>query len=314
VRAAIAADPAPAVTAPAFDVAQPALAVEAVRTASVRALQPAAWAAPPQLRADGPPPPAITAAATLLLDDASGAVLVHTAGHTPLPPASLTKIATAILTIESQDLDTSVTVDVDSRTMRGSTVMGLVPGDRFTVRDLLYGLMLPSGNDAALALGRQVAGSDADFVARMNALAERLGLTETHFVNAHGLNAPGHLVSAYDLALLTRYAMRLPAFREVAGTQFWETTGSRSMALYNVAAGPLRAVAGADAVKSGFTRQAGRTMVLSATRDGHRLYAVVLNDTQRETDVARLLGWAFTAFEWADEPAAVSTSALSTGG
>lgn len=293
---------------------QPARPVEKASAATGRALHPAASAAPPRLRADGPPPPLIGAAATLLLDDASGGVLVHESGHTPLPPASLTKIATAVLAIEGGDLDAWVAVDVDSRTMRGSTVMGLVPGDRFTVRDLLYGMMLPSGNDAALALGRHVAGSDAEFVARMNALAERLGLAETHFANAHGLNAAGHLVSAHDLGLLTRYAMTLPAFREVASTQYWEAAGSRLMPLYNVASGPLRTVPGADAVKSGFTRQAGRTLVLSATRDGHRLYAVILNDQQRETDAARLLNWAFAAFEWVDEPPVASAGASATGG
>ena len=191
--------------------------------------------------------------------------------------------------------------------------MGLIPGDSFTVRDLLYGLMLPSGNDAAIALGRQVsAGSDADFVERMNGLATRLGLAETHFANPHGLNAPGHLTSAYDLALLMRYAMTLPAFREVVSTQYWEAAGSRSVPLWNVAGTSLRNVPGADAVKSGFTRQAGRTLVLSAVRDGHRLYAVVLNDPQRETDAGRLLAWAFSAFDWG-APAAVSIPSTSPG-
>ena len=312
--AAVAAVPASMAAVAVIEAAQPAVILDPASVAPIRALLPDASAAPPRLRADGPPPPAITAAAMLLLDDASGAVLVHDSGYTPLPPASLAKIATAILAIESQDLKAWVTVDVDSRTMRGSTVMGLVPGDRFTVRDLLYGLMLPSGNDAALALGRYVAGSDAAFVARMNALAERLGLAQTHFVNAHGLNAAGHLTSAHDLALLTRYAMTLPAFREVAGAQYWEAAGSRSVALYNVAGGPLRAVPGADAVKSGFTRQAGRTLVLSVTRDGHRLYAVILNDPQRDADAARLLAWAFAAFEWVDGAATVSTGAFPSGG
>lgn len=302
-----------AITSVAVEVAPAAASVPAA--ASTRALYPASSAVPPRIRADGPPQPVIAAGALLLLDDASGAVLVHDGGHTPLPPASLTKIATAVLAIETLDLDATVTVDVDSRTMRGSTVMGLVPGDTFTVRDLLYGLMLPSGNDAAIALGRQVsAGSDADFVERMNALAGRLGLTETHFANPHGLNAAGHLTSAYDLAILTRYAMTLPAFREIAGTQFWEAAGSRSVPLWNVAGGSLRTVPGADAVKSGFTRQAGRTLVLTATRDGHRLYAVVLNDPQRETDAARLLGWAFSAFEWGAEPAVASVPTTPTGG
>src|SRR5205823_13637547 len=121
--------------------------------------------------------------------------------------------------------DQWVTNDVDSRAMRGSTVMGLIPGDQFTLRDLLYGMILPSGNDAALAIGRAVSGSDAAFVEQMNALVERLGLNESHFVNPHGLNAVGHETSAYDLAVLARYAMTLPEFRTIVSTTAWTARG-----------------------------------------------------------------------------------------
>ena len=264
----------------------------------------AAWGAAPRTRLDAPPPPATVAAAALVLDEASASVLYASNGDAPLPPASLTKIATAVVAIERGDLDRRVVVDVDSRVMRGSTVMGLIPGDEFTVRDLLYGMMLPSGNDAALAVGRAVSGSDAAFVAEMNALAGRLGLRETRFMNPHGLNAAGHVSSARDLALLSRYAMSLPEFGAIVSTTSYAANGSRTIELWNVINDVLYSIPGADGVKSGFTRQSGRTLIASATRDGHRVYAVVLNDSQRLTDVTALLGWAFEAHEW-EPPRAV---------
>ena len=132
----------------------------------------------------------------------------------------------------------------------------------------------------------------------MNALAERLGLRDTRFVNPHGLNAVGHVTTARDLALLSRYAMSLPEFGAIVSTVSYSARGSRTIELWNVINDVLYSVPGADGVKSGFTRQAGRTLVASATRDGRRLYAVVLNDPQRLTDVTALLDWAFEAHEW----------------
>jgi D-alanyl-D-alanine carboxypeptidase len=165
--------------------------------------------------------------------------------------------------------------------------------------------MLPSGNDAALAIARHVAGSDAAFVAEMNALIERLGLTESRFVNPHGLGGAGHASSAHDLAMLARYAMTLPEFRAVVSAPAWTASGSRNVPMYNLMNGVLYGVPGADGVKSGYTRSAGRTMVASAVRDGRRLYAVVLNDPAREADVLALLNWGFSAFDWQDAAVAL---------
>lgn len=259
-------------------------------------LQPARWADGPA--ATGAAPPALQARAALLLDEGSGAVLFASNAHERLAPASLTKIATAVVALEQGgDLDREVEVDVDSRLMRGSSVMGLQPGDRFTLRDLLYGLMLPSGNDAALAIGRAVSGSDNAFVREMNGLAARLGLADTHFANPHGLNARDHYASAHDLAILARYAMSLPSFRELAAAKSWVAHGSREIRLANVNI-LLNSYAGADGVKTGFTNRAGKTVVASAARDGHRLFAVLLNDPAREADAAALLDWGFTSHQW----------------
>jgi serine-type D-Ala-D-Ala carboxypeptidase (penicillin-binding protein 5/6) len=245
----------------------------------------------------GTPAPSVSAAAVSVLDEASGTLLYARNASRPLPPASLTKIATAVVALESRWLDETATVDIDSREMKSSTVMGLLPGDRFSLRDLLYGLMLPSGNDAALAIGHHIAGSDAAFVEMMNALATRLGLEDTHFENAHGLSARGHFSSAHDFAFLARHAMGIPAFREIVGTRTHVASGTRTIELSNV--NPfLLSYHGADGVKTGYTWRSGRTMLASATRDGHRVYVVLLNAPEMEKDAQALMDWAFASFRW----------------
>jgi D-alanyl-D-alanine carboxypeptidase (penicillin-binding protein 5/6) len=244
--------------------------------------------------------PYVDAAAVVIMDEASGAVLWENNSEAPLAPASLTKIATAVIALQSGGLDRVFTSDVDSKAMTGQSVMGLVPGDQFTLHDLLYGLMLPSGNDAALVIARGIAGSDAAFVAKMNLLATALGLMETRFVNPHGLSASGHETSAYDLAVLTRYAMSVPGFAELAGAYSWTARGSRTIGMYNANAFVSR-YSGGDGVKVGYTRRAGHTLVASATRSGHRVYAVLLNAPNSQADAAKLLDWAFANYTWPAE-------------
>lgn len=244
---------------------------------------------PSVLTADAPVP---AAKAALVLDGGSGKALYEKDPHLALPPASLTKMVTAILAIEEGDLDAWVKVDVDSRQMTGSSLMGLLPGDCFQLRDLVYGLMLPSGNDAALAIARHISGSDAAFVEEMNAFLVRLGLKDSHFANPHGLDAKGHVMSAYDLALIAKYGMDLPFFAKVVGTPQWTAKGSRTINLPNVN-GFLSSYPGADGVKTGFTDAAGRTLVASATKDGRRVFVVLLNDDARYDDASKLMDWAF---------------------
>ncbi|MEE9277742.1 MAG: pre-peptidase C-terminal domain-containing protein, partial [Dehalococcoidia bacterium] len=258
---------------------------------------PLAWALPPISLDGAKPPPRVSALAAVVVDEASGSILFDKDAHRPLPPASLTKIATAILAVEDGDLDASVDVDVDSRKMRGSTLMGLRPDDEFPLRDLLYGLMLPSGNDAALAIARHLAGSDGAFVARMNGLLGRIGLAGSRFTDPHGLGSPDHRASAYDLAMLSRYAMTLPDFAAVVAARSWTADGSRRLSLTNTNR-LLATYRGADGLKSGFTKEAGRTLAASATRNGRRLYVVLLDAPTRYTDARALLDWAFTSFCW----------------
>ena len=187
--------------------------------------------------------------------------------------------------------------DIDGRNMPGSSLMGLRPGDCFQMRDLVHGLMLRSGNDAALAIARYQAGSDSAFVHQMNTLLQRLGLTDSHFENPHGLDRPGHVASAYDLAVLARYGMQLPEFRETVATRVWTANGNRTLTMYNIN-GFLNSYEDADGVKTGFTDDAGRTFVGSATRDGHQLYVVLLNSSNRYSQAAELLDWAFDNHQW----------------
>lgn len=257
---------------------------------------PPPWAAAPR-RASDAIAPTVEAHAAVVLDEASGTVLFEKDAHHALPPASLTKITTAILAIERLDLNQWVEVDVDRQKMVDSSVMGLRPGDRFRVRDLLYGLMLPSGNDAALALARAVSGSDAAFVVEMNAFVVGLGLRDIHFVNPHGLSGRSHVASAYDLAILSRYGMALPAFAKIVSTTGIRTGGPKFLRLSNRNTFLLK-YDGADGVKIGHTLAAGSILAASATRDGHRLYAVVLNTEHRDADAMALLDWAFATFNW----------------
>lgn len=268
-------------------------------------LDPAPWGAAPTAR-DATPAPDITATSAVVMDEASGAVLFALDEHRRLAPASLTKIATAVVAVQRGDLDATVDVDVDSRTMRGSSVMGLLPGDAFTLRDLLYGLLLPSGNDAALAIGRAIAGSDVAFVEEMNALTARLGLVDTHFTNPHGLGGrSSHYSSAYDLAVLARLLMATPPLPDIVATRSWTAEGTREIAMSTLN-GLLYAYAGTDGVKTGYTRSAGQTLAASATRDGHRIFVVLLSDSHREYDAERLFDWAFAHFAWGPAPPEVA--------
>ena len=275
-----------------------------VPVAAVSVPPPATSAPPPVLRQETQGP-AIEALAAVIVDADSGAILYEHNSRQPLPPASLTKIATVVLALELGNLDDQVTVDVDSRKMPGSSIMGLRPGDQFTLRDLVYGTMLPSGNDAALAVARHIAGTDEAFVALMNGLMWRLGLSGTTFTDPHGLGGPGHAATAYDLAMLARYAMSLPEFAQIAGTRSYTANGSNLIEMRN-SNRFMGDYATADGVKNGFTEEAGRTLVASATRDGHRVFVVLLNAPNSYRDAAALYDWVFTVYGWSSATSAAT--------
>jgi D-alanyl-D-alanine carboxypeptidase len=234
----------------------------------------------------------------VVVDGDSGAVLYDHDAHTPLPPASTTKVLTALIAIERGRLDEEVEVKLDGRAYWGS-VMGLQDGDRFTLRDLLYGLMLPSGNDAAYVIAAHIAGSEREFAELMNQRMRRLGLTENRFLNASGLGREtANSVSAHDLAQLARYAMDNPVFAGIVRTKTYTARGSRVIGMRN-GNELLYSYPGADGVKIGWGgRSAGQTVVGTAVRNGHRLYVVLLNTPDRPGESGALLNWAFATHQW----------------
>ena len=255
------------------------------------------------------PPPGVTTWGAIVLDEASAAVLYAKGEHTRLGPASLTKIMTALVALERNAGDEQVEVTVDSRTMRGSTVMGLVPGERLSLEALLYGLMLPSGNDAALAIAQHVGGDVPRFVELMNQRAAELGLQDTHFANPHGMDAAGHYTTAHDLALLTRAAMQRQDFRVLANARSATFVGELKTYRLGTLNPLFGRIDGVDGVKTGFTRTAQQTIVGSVTRDGHRVYVVLLRSNDRTSDSLALLRWTFASWAWPAVPAPIPDGA-----
>ena len=242
-------------------------------------------------------PPLPLAESAVIVDGESGALLYARNGHARLPQASTTKIMAAIVAIENGRLTDRVTVDVDSNHLAAtteSTVMGLMPGQTLTLETLLYGMMLSSGNDAAIAIAKHVGGSEARFVEMMNAKAKALGLHNTQFKNPHGLDADGHYSSAYDLGIMSRYGMQNPTFYSLSNTRHWSAEGFDLWNMNKL----LPVYPGADGVKPGFTDNAGRCLVGSAVRDNHRVFVTVLNSLDTTGDSRALLDYAFDSFRW----------------
>lgn len=253
----------------------------------------------PPIRKPRTPDPRPSTDRFIVVDGESGAVMFQRNAFEPVAPASLTKIMTAILAIEQGELSSRVKVEVDAAAFPDSQVMGLRVNTEVTLRDLLYGLMLVSGNDAAVAIARHLAGGDEAFARRMNEKAVWLRLGGTHFANPHGFDAEDHYSGPADMVALARYAMQYPLFREVVATRSHEVRGPYdSYTLHNVN-GILAAYPGADGVKTGDTPRAGRSLVASAVRDGHRVYVAFMRSANGAvSDGALLLDWAFDSHFW----------------
>lgn len=247
-------------------------------------------------------PPPILASSAVLLDATTGRWLLLDNADAPRPQASTAKIMTALVAIIHDRPDDTVTAGAAATALGQATGsnMGLTVGERLPLRAMLFGLLLPSGNDAALAIAAQVGGSIPAFVTMMNAEAQTLGLTHTHYLNPHGLDAPGQYSSARDLVLLARRAMAVPLFRQIVATPaitLPATPGRGVHALTNLN-WFLRWYAGADGVKPGMTAAAGLCQVLSAHRHGHWLIGALMNTPDLHTDARDLMNYGFGDFRW----------------
>ena len=234
---------------------------------------------------------AVSAKSAILLDTASGRALYEKDADRQSLIASTTKIMTALVVCEQVNVLDRVRIPEQAVGIEGSS-MYLKAGEVLTVQDLLYGLMLHSGNDAAVALAIYCGGTVEGFAELMNDKAHRLGLTDTHFANPNGLDAPGHYSTARDMAALAAYAMDNPIFAKTVSTKTVKV-GQRVLRNHNKL---LWLVEGADGVKTGFTKAAGRILVSSCTRQGRRLIAVTMNDGNDWKDHQSLLETGFSNY------------------
>lgn len=251
-----------------------------------------------------------SAASAVLIEQNSGRILYQQNADEERLIASITKIMTAVVALEHADKGCSYTVT--ARDMAEGSSMYLKPGDTLLLEELLYGLMLASGNDAALAVAHCVSGETEDFVALMNETARCLGMTHTHFANPNGLDAEGHYSSARDMAMLAAYALKNQDFRRIVSTAS-VTIGERYLANHNKL---LRLYGGCIGVKTGFTKAAGRTLVSAAAREGMTLVCATLNDGNDWNDHMALLDYGFANYhmETAVPAGRVLASVLVQGG
>ena len=244
----------------------------------------------------------VNAQSAILMEQKSGRILFEKDAYTKRRIASITKIMTAILAIESGKMNQYVTVSEQATRTEGSSVY-LKPGEKIKLKDLVYGLMLRSGNDAAVAIAEAVGGSVEGFVYMMNERAREIGMLNTHFANPHGLDdSKNHYSTAYDMALLTRYAMNNKTYWQIAGTKEYRTPNptenwdriwknkNRLLTMYRYTTGG----------KTGFTKLAKRTLVTTAAKGDMSLIAVTLNDSDDWNDHIAMYENGFKNYDMAE--------------
>ena len=248
-------------------------------------------------------PPGIVASSVAVIEEPCGAVVHGFNEHDRYSPASLTKIATALVAAERIDIRQTVRVTVDGGALSAendATVMGLIPGQDLSITDLLYGMLLPSGNDAAIQIAEKVAGSVDEFADLMNEYVAEAGLEDTQFKNPHGLDEPGHYASAYDIAMLGRELLGNPTLAYIVSMRSyqppWDAPPLHNLNLL------LGRYPGALGVKTGYTDQAGQTLVAAAERQGRRYVVAILGSQDVFVDATNLLDWAFQSAPSSCEP------------
>jgi D-alanyl-D-alanine carboxypeptidase len=249
-------------------------------------------------RSSAPPPPPIKARSAILVDLDTEQVLFELNPHAPRPPASLTKVMTVLVALDHLSLDEEVVVpNAINQLPWDSTRMGLTAGERVKVSDLLYGIFLASGNDAAVTLAEDSGGMDA-FMAEMNAKAAKLGMTDSHFVNPVGLDDRGHVMSAADLAIASEYLIH----------KYPQVTAMASVFHLDIPAGPghkayhlwnynqlLQRYPGTTGLKTGWTGQAGGCLIATVSREGHHLLVVVMGSPRVFDEAKALLDYGFAS-------------------
>ncbi len=242
-------------------------------------------------------PPGVSAQNAIMVEANSGEVLFEKNAEEKAYPASITKIMTALLAIENGTLDKIVKVSEHAAGVEGSSIY-LTPGEKISLEDLVYGLMLRSGNDAAIAISEEIGGSIENFVIMMNKRARELGAFNTNFMNPNGLHNAEHYTTAKDMAIIAAAAMKNAEFKEIAATKSWVT--DRGEGKYNYFYNKNKVVYqynGGTGIKIGYTKAAGRTLVASSERDGMELICVVMNAPNWFQDTYTLMDYAYRQYE-----------------
>jgi D-alanyl-D-alanine carboxypeptidase len=251
------------------------------------------------------PPPAVFATAAYLLDADTGVTLY---AHNPfmhLPIMSTTKLMTAVLAAEHGNPDQKITINSAiaydiSQLSAESSLMGLHRGETYTLRELLYGLFLVSGNDAAVAIADAIGGNLPHFVAMMNERAKQLGMYDTHYMNPHGLLARGHYSSAHDLAIIGRFSMTIPLIHQISGTLEYNIRQAAQHPAHLLINGNqfLWWYPGVDGGKPGWDAATNYVQVISVVRNHRHLIGVVIHSNNFWTDMRDLMNWGFNDFTW----------------
>lgn len=245
--------------------------------------------------------PEVSSHSACVIDIDTGRILAAKNENEKSEPASITKIMTALIALENADIKKVVTIPGAAAGVEGSSIY-IKAGEKYSLEDLLYGLMLRSGNDAATAIAIDVAGSVDAFVEKMNQKAQELGCTGTHFNNPHGLPDEKHYTTAHDMALITAAALRNDTFVKIVSTKNYtaEPDGAGETRSWQNKNKLLWQYEGAIGVKTGYTKSAGKTYVGAAERNGIRIAVVVLGAKDMWGDAAMLLDDAFASYQQVD--------------
>lgn len=239
----------------------------------------------------------INARAYIALDINSKSVLVENNSEIIMPMASTTKILTALVALKYGDLDKKIEISKRSASIQGSTV-GYLKGEKISLLELIYGLMLRSGNDAAIAIAEGISGSVEEFVKVMNEYALNLGLIDTHFYSPHGLDNEEHYTTAYDMALITSEAKKSDIFNRIVRSKEVDGKAYGFSRSYNNINKILWLMPFADGVKTGYTGQAGKCLVTSADFKGHEIVIVVFNAPERWKETIKIFNYVEKNFEY----------------
>jgi serine-type D-Ala-D-Ala carboxypeptidase (penicillin-binding protein 5/6) len=257
----------------------------------------------PGLQAKGEPlradikAPNVDARCAIAMDSKTKIVLFEKNSHTLVPMASTTKIITALVALKYGNPDKEVEISQRASSIRGSTV-GYRKGQKVTIRELTYGLMLRSGNDAAIAIAEGIAGSVEEFLKIMNEFACEIGLVDTHFETPHGLDKENHYTTAYDLALVTAKAKEVKEFNRIVSAKDVDGGSMGFTRSYHNINKILWQIPSANGVKTGFTGQAGKCLVSSITHQGNDIIIVVLNSTPRWRETKRIYDYVSMKYEY----------------